>query len=144
MTVWHHPKGLLERECIPCHRGPVNVTAFNEGTAVPPGLASPVSLHCWSAQLREANLVGTLKLLQCFIHCWTFGTHAQGWERSCAPMTSSFEFPSLFALLEPNQDLRPHFISIRQRQDNTYLNFIYSLNRQDRQRVAVETKALER
>lgn len=28
--------------------------------------------------------------------------------------------------------------------DNTYLNFIYSLNRQDRQRVAVETKALER
>ncbi|KAF4794555.1 Leucine-rich repeat and immunoglobulin-like domain protein 3 [Turdus rufiventris] len=29
-------------------------------------------------------------------------------------------------------------------QDNTYLNFIYSLNRQDRQRVAVETKALER
>lgn len=30
------------------------------------------------------------------------------------------------------------------KQDNTYLNFIYSLNRQDRQRVAVETKALER
>lgn len=29
-------------------------------------------------------------------------------------------------------------------QDNTYLNFIYSLNRQDRQRVAVETKALKR
>lgn len=32
----------------------------------------------------------------------------------------------------------------RANRDNTYLNFIYSLNRQDRQRVAVETKAPER
>lgn len=38
----------------------------------------------------------------------------------------------------------PSFHQHRANQDNTYLNFIYSLNRQDRQRVAVETKALER
>lgn len=114
VTVWHHPKGLLEKEWILCYRGTVNVTAFTDRTAVPPGLASPVSLHCWSAQLRGAKLVGTLKPLQCFVHCWTFGTHAQGWESTVCTHDLKFWVPFFICITGAQPRLRPHFISIGQ------------------------------
>lgn len=53
-----------------------NVTVFSDRTAVPPSLASPTSLHCWSGQLGEAELMGTLQPLQRFVHCHTSGTRA--------------------------------------------------------------------
>lgn len=141
-TVWHRPKGFLEEECILCCRGAANVTAFTDGTALPPGLASPVSLHCWSAQLREAKVLGTLKpLLRSLLDIWDprlgLGEHrVHPWPQ----VLSSLLYLHYWSPTKIEASFHQH----QANQDNTYLNFIYSLNRQDRQRVAVETKALER
>lgn len=68
-----------------------------------PGLASP-SASTAGLLSSEANLMGTLKSCSASFTAGHLGPTLRGGRASCAPMTSSFEFPSLFALLEPNQD----------------------------------------
>lgn len=121
-----------------------NVAVFSDGTVVPPSLASPTNLHCWSAWPGEAELSGMLQPVQYFVHCHTFGTHALWWGGVICTHDLKFWVPFFICITGAQPRLKPHFISIGLNRDNTYLNFIYSLNRWDRQRVAVETKALER
>lgn len=109
-----------------------------------PSSASPSSLCCWAAWCAEADLVGTLQPLRCSMRCHAFGTCALRWGGRRVHPWPQVSSSLLYLHYWNPTKTEPSFHQHRANQDNTYLDFIYSLNRQDRQRVAVETKALER
>lgn len=135
-------QGLLEKECILCYRGTANGTAFSDGTAVPPGLASPAPLMVYSAQKGQPG--GDIKapaVLHALLDIWD--PHLGVGEHRVHPWPQVLSSLLYLHYWNPTK-IEASFHQHQANQDNTYLNFIYSLNRQDRQRVAVETKALER
>lgn len=101
--LWPHPKGSWRRNAF-CAAEEQQMCQLSVMGQLCPRLGISISLHCWSAQLREANLVGTWKSCSASFTAGHLGPALWSGRASCAPMTSSFELPSLFALLEPNQD----------------------------------------
>lgn len=101
--IGQHPKGSSRRNAF-CAAEEQQMCQLAVMGQLCPRLGISISLHCWSAQLRGASLMGTLKSCSASFTAGHLGPTLRGGRASCAPMTSSFEFPSLFALLEPNQD----------------------------------------
>lgn len=105
------PRGSLRRNAF-CARGAVNVAAFEE-TAVSLGLASPV-LHCWSAQLREADLVENQSPCNASFTAGHLGPMFGGVaEHPVHPWPQVLSSLLYLHYCSPTK-LRPHFVSIRQ------------------------------
>lgn len=99
--------------------------------------ALPVCAAWWG---RGDGDVTASAVLHALLHIWDPHLVGGGYLMYLWPQVLSSHYLHYWSPTKIEASFHQH----RAIQDNTYLNFIYSLNRQDRQRVAVETKALER
>lgn len=130
------PRGSLRRNAF-CARGTVNVTALPSGL----GISSPALLVCSAQRAQPGGDIKAPAVLPSLLDTWDprlgVGEHrVHPWPQVLSSL--------LYLHYCNSTKIEASFHQHQANQDNTYLNFIYSLNRQDRQRVAVETKALER
>lgn len=129
------PKGSL-KECVLCY-GRAEMWQFSAMGQLCP---QPALLVCSAWRGWADGDIAAPAVLHALLYIWDL----------CLVMGKHYMHPwpqvlsSLYLHYWSPTKIEASFHQHRANQDNTCLNFTYSLNRQDRQRVAVETKALER